>query len=214
MRSGETRVCPVCTKEFFCAAFRIRKSAVVTCSHTCRATRSRASEETACVVCQKTFHLKKSHRLKGKNEHSCSRACRGVFLQTNYAGEANPNSRYTDSNVRFFAYRLNSLKSRSKKIGKPFNLTAEYLSRLYEQQQGLCFYSGIPMKFTSDGFHKNQQADPDTLSVDRLDSNRGYEIGNVALCCNAINKMKGNSTIEEIEYFLSKLVSRFKSRIG
>lgn len=48
-----------------------------------------------------------------------------------------------------------------------------------------------------------------TLGVDRQDNNRGYEMGNIQLCCFACNKAKGNVfTNDEFETFLGSAVSR------
>ena len=44
------------------------------------------------------------------------------------------------------------------------------------------------------------------LSCDRLDNNRGYEKGNIVLCCTIANKMKNILSLEEF-YKICKDIS-------
>ena len=53
---------------------------------------------------------------------------------------------------------------------------------MYKRQEGLCYYSGDKMSFI--------QGSPNVMSVDRLDSSKGYTISNSVLCCWVYNNMK------------------------
>lgn len=53
-----------------------------------------------------------------------------------------------------------------------------------------------------------RQADLDILSVDRIDSAKGYVEGNFVFCCNAINKAKGSSDTLEFQGFLNFIQAR------
>ena len=44
------------------------------------------------------------------------------------------------------------------------------------------------------------------VSVDRIDSNKGYTKNNVQLVCMAINQMKSDMSIEELLYFCEHIV--------
>jgi hypothetical protein len=70
----------------------------------------------------------------------------------------------------------------------PSDLTVEYLVDLYDQQDGLCYYSKEKMIFGwVDGkVHHN------SLSLDKLDPEKGYVQGNVVWCCYLVNTMKQN----------------------
>ena len=48
--------------------------------------------------------------------------------------------------------------------------------------KGHCYYSGEKMSF--------DQGSPDVMSIDRLDSSKGYTISNSTLCCWVYNNMK------------------------
>jgi hypothetical protein len=52
---------------------------------------------------------------------------------------------------------------------------------LYKKQEGRCALTGIPMTY----IHGNDI--PTNISIDRLDNDRGYEIGNVRLVLNTVN---------------------------
>ena len=86
-----------------------------------------------------------------------------------------------------WTYRLMSnISSRTKKRNRPYsdcqkkaiytdhNITKKYIEQLREQQNGLCYWTKIPIDFTL----KDQLRKP---SLDRIDNNKGYEIGNVVL---------------------------------
>ena len=67
------------------------------------------------------------------------------------------------------------------------DLTLEYMTELWEQQDGLCFYTGVPMKFTS-----GVRRDPYIVSIDRMVPSKGYRADNVVLCAWRANKLKHN----------------------
>lgn len=64
------------------------------------------------------------------------------------------------------------------------SVTYEYLITLYHEQDGRCALSNLDM---SHNFN-----DPRSISIDRIDSGKGYEVGNVQLVCQAFNWMKNN----------------------
>jgi hypothetical protein len=63
-------------------------------------------------------------------------------------------------------------------------ITLEDLENLYDSQNGLCVYSKLPLTL------KPHQLT--TISLDRIDSSKGYVLGNIQLVGTAINKMKLN----------------------
>lgn len=67
------------------------------------------------------------------------------------------------------------------------NVTPEFLEDLYKEQNGLCYYTGLPFTET------------DRPSVDRIDSSKGYIQGNVVICKSSINFMKQEFTIEQFK---------------
>lgn len=74
-----------------------------------------------------------------------------------------------------------------------FSITVDTLKNIYKSQNGKCYYTGTPMKIK----HPNDpQRDPFIISLDRIDSNRGYTPENVVLCCWGINSLKGANSPE------------------
>jgi len=107
-------------------------------------------------------------------------------------------------NKRFYA-----VMSRAKRKNIAFNLDREYLLSLYDQQKGLCYYSGLRMEINGkkSGYHSKF-----VISVDRIVPELGYTKGNIVLCCNCINTMRGMSTINEF-IKLCKIIVDFNQHI-
>jgi len=72
-----------------------------------------------------------------------------------------------------------------------FELSHEQILEMYEKQEGKCFYSGLIMTF------ENRQ--PLSISIDRVDNQKGYTLENTVLCCFSVNIFKGKYDIKDIE---------------
>lgn len=71
-------------------------------------------------------------------------------------------------------------RNRSKEVSE--TLSEEYLLFLWEQQEGKCKYSGLPLSY--------EVNHPDTVSLDRIDSSIGYIEGNLQLVSTTVNRIK------------------------
>ena len=80
----------------------------------------------------------------------------------------------------------------------PFDLTFKTVKRLLTVKK--CYYTD--QTFEEDGLLSR--------SIDRVDSNRGYEEGNVVACTVDINGKKANLTFDEIE-LLYKAIKKHQS---
>lgn len=80
-----------------------------------------------------------------------------------------------------------------------FSLTREDVNSLWEKQGGKCYYSGLDMNQTWNKKH------PQQVSMDRLDTKKGYTLENVVLCCQALNYAKNSFSLEVFQEFLEKL---------
>lgn len=83
-----------------------------------------------------------------------------------------------------------------------FNLTPEYLIKLWESQQGKCYYSKLKMESHGKEFGWQRWNSP---SLDRKDPDKGYTIGNVVWCCFGINSFKGRLNEEQFEKILQTI---------
>lgn len=77
---------------------------------------------------------------------------------------------------------------RAKEKGLLHNVDVKFLRGLYEYQKGLCALSGIVMSIrgsygSTEYWH--------SISIDRIDSTKGYTSDNVQLLCTGVNKIKG-----------------------
>lgn len=89
-------------------------------------------------------------------------------------------------------YRLAGIRSRCRQLGIPFNLNKKWYDETYT---GLCELTGISFQQRIDGKagHTNLSA-----SVDRIDADKGYIVGNVRWVLMCINAFRGNGTDEEM----------------
>lgn len=76
---------------------------------------------------------------------------------------------------------LTNTKHRTKKLGLEFDIDKEFIEGLLIKQNNRCAYSGIEFSKT-DGFTQ--------MSIDRINSKKGYTKDNVQLVILAINYMK------------------------
>ncbi len=75
----------------------------------------------------------------------------------------------------------NTLIHDSKNRGLKNNLTVDDINELYNKQNGLCYWFGVPL------IPSNKSKYPQQPSLDRLDRDKGYVKDNVVLCCYSAN---------------------------
>jgi hypothetical protein len=72
---------------------------------------------------------------------------------------------------------------------------------MYSEQNGLCYYTGLPMKY-----EKNEIRDVDMVSIDRKNPKLGYTLDNIVLCRWGANQLKRDLGHDEFIEFC-RLVS-------
>lgn len=75
------------------------------------------------------------------------------------------------------------------------DLTTEYLLGQHEKQNGECYYTGLPLEILKTFEWKDKFEN--SISLDRLDPDKGYIQGNVVFCLYSVNTMKGRLTEED-----------------
>lgn len=80
------------------------------------------------------------------------------------------------------------------------NLTVEYLRELYDVQDGKCAYFNIPLQL--DGGMGLR-----SITLDRLNCDRGYVQGNVVLASRAANLARGNASTDDM-HVLVEMIKR------
>lgn len=77
--------------------------------------------------------------------------------------------------------------------GIDFELSPEYLERIWKEQDGRCALSGTELNIQK-SFSKKENRNKHTASLDRIDSNKGYVEGNVQWVLKDVNYMKLDMT--------------------
>lgn len=105
--------------------------------------------------------------------------------------------------TKFFKRILSGAKIRSLSKSMEFNLTVEWLENKRKEQNNKCYYTGIEF---------NPFKRKHTLSMDRLDSTKGYTTDNVVLCIWIVNSMKNNSSLEDFKDMIKILYFNYVVR--
>ena len=109
----------------------------------------------------------------------------------------------------FFAKSLKMARSRNKMKGmaNDDNVTVAYLVGLFHGQNGLCFFTGEPMTLerglvTTDG---KEHVRHELCTMDRINNRMGYDVGNINLTCDGINRMRGNMSMPRFQSLCRKI---------
>lgn len=97
----------------------------------------------------------------------------------------------------FLQYKLKTAKHSAKRRGLEFNLTVEDI-----QIPELCPLLNIPLVQGGD-------ASSNLVSIDRIDSSKGYIKGNVQVISCKANTMKSNATKEELITFAKNILALY-----
>lgn len=79
-----------------------------------------------------------------------------------------------------------NIKYEAKRRNIQYGVDLEYLTNLFNKQNGKCALSGLPLNFID----KKNSIFECTASLDRISSNRGYVKGNVQWVHKHVNYMK------------------------
>lgn len=164
--------------------------------------------ELVCESCGTTFKREKReykrNQKKGRKSY-CSRSCSGRGNVGNIPKDKlgnveNLKKGSQKDELSPFRYHLRKSKSRNQE----FNINLKYLKEVWENQKGKCIYTGVELEDWKDKGNNSMY----TASLDRIDSNKGYVIGNVQFVSKNINYMK-NSLSHEETVELCKIISEY-----
>lgn len=157
------------------------------CSASCRnkyGTKLRISKlpEKKCAVCNIVF------KSKSLNQKYCSsKCCSSLQVTRSY--------KYLNNNLDGYILLLIKKKER-------LHLSLEEIKTIYIKQQGLCALSKVPMTCIKIPNIKKVHTN---LSIDRIDSTRGYDLDNIQLVCAIVNIMKSSLTMQEFSWWIGML---------
>lgn len=90
----------------------------------------------------------------------------------------------------------------------PFQITKEEAWSLFSQQRGRCALSGVEITLFPNWDRYRLQ----TASLDRIDSTKGYVIGNVQWVHKRVNFLKRDYSEEELIYWCNRIADKNKER--
>jgi hypothetical protein len=105
-----------------------------------------------------------------------------------------------------FRFRWLSARTRAKRKNITFDITVEDLERIYKEQDGKCFYSDITMSIVPEDMDKKHYS----MSVERIDSARGYTYDNVVLLCCVVNNMKNDLSLTDFRDVILRIADTIR----
>ena len=100
-------------------------------------------------------------------------------------------SKITDKRLPLIKQKLGTSEARAIGQGWAFELSLDIILKKLDKQNYKCYYTGLPLTF--------DVKMPNTISIDRIDSQIGYTIENSVICCWDINRMKQDI---ELDHFI------------
>lgn len=145
-----------------------------------------------CSKCQKTAKL-----VPGKWTNICYDCSAAYFREYRKTWSPRNRERIAGYN-QLLRSRYSLMKYYAKRRKIPFSLSFEEFAEL---RTGPCAYCGSPLDAFGHG-------------IDRMDSAKGYESGNVVACCGVCNSVKGALLTYEDMLEVGKIVARRKALNG
>jgi len=153
-----------------------------------------------CFACQREFEKAVSEynrTIKRNARHFCSRECSALISAKENVqnGIFFPHPENLDpGNLRddFTPFRWFLARVRSREHKKANDLTLEYLKEIWEQQKGICCFTGWKMHLPLGTAKWGNEPKPQRASLDRIDSKKGYIQGNVRFVCVIANYAKND----------------------
>jgi hypothetical protein len=160
---------------------------------------SRPTVTLICLQCNKTYEKDRrehNRQLRRGSKNFCSLSCSKTHTNlthpsmTQWKGKVVPwlvgGGVKVDKHSPFRYYLR---KSSERKKGDT-DLDLEYLEQLWQEQNGKCAFTGMPLVLRKHGRYDGRNDSIKTASLDRIDSSKGYVKGNVQFVSAALNMAK------------------------
>ena len=110
--------------------------------------------------------------------------------------------------LNYKLYQLFKGSQRRSKLKNMYSdITHDYLKFLWEKQKGKCAITGIPMTYKFYNGRTNTN-----VSIDRIDSSKGYTKDNIHLVCMVVNQMKNDLSIDELLSLCELIINNNKKQ--
>jgi len=139
-----------------------------------------------CTSCKKKLskeNFRKINRSNWQGLYPQCKSCENTLMQARYINNPIPQM-------------LSNAKIRAKQKGVDFNLTSKYLKKIFPKNNK-CPITGLNFQF---GYKDKEKINKNNSpSLDRIIPSKGYVEGNVMVISDLMNRMKQDSTYEDIE---------------
>lgn len=112
----------------------------------------------------------------------------------------------SQSPKNFISGILNHATRRKQNLG--FDIDLMYLLELFDAQGGKCALTGVQMTYVA-GSGKVAT----NISIDRIDSSKGYVRDNVQFVCDVVNRMKQELSCAELFSWCGKIVEKANGKL-
>jgi len=201
-------ICTYCENAFFRKVSQVTKYKFNYCSKDCYYNHSKTRKQDGrfeqkyvnqikdtsllCIGCEEykedlQFHKNNNYNFRRDRSYYCKECTKGKS-KVEYKNTRINKLKYLNTLEGFLKSLLQHTKTRKKEN----NINYEYLLDIYNRQDGNCSLSGIKMTTISGNGKINTN-----ISIDRIDSSKGYIIGNIQLVCTIVNTMKTNLKQED-----------------
>lgn len=151
--------------------------------------------------------IKKYLGVNHKQERIWECQCKCGAIKKRTTGVVNAHSKYScgclkiDTYGDIGGYLWSNIKISAKRRRIPFTITSQDAWTTYQNQGGICALSGRVLYFAD----QNDRFDKQTASLDRIDSSKPYELGNIQWIHKDVNIIKGKLTVEDLLYYCGLL---------
>lgn len=194
--------CEFCNNEFY-FKFRTKNQPIKFCSRECyynSKSKKYHCEKQICKECNvKKFKYEFDQINKNrKNFRKICKVCRKNrwnYLKSDFKnknGISYETYKKGKSKENFLRICLANAKTRAKNKQIDYNISIEFLLELLSKQNNKCNISQQKLTFII-----GQGIINTNVSIDRIDSNKGYAKDNIQLICYIVNIMKNNMTMKE-----------------
>jgi hypothetical protein len=165
--------------------------------------------EVICDRCELQYtKLRCEHRRseKLKRPHFCSAKCLQQYRDEKIGKDGwKKIHSYLIIKDSIFVHFIVLAKNKCQQRKKDFDLDVKYLKKIWNNQKGICPYTGIKMELPKCGKDWDHTFTMEKMSLDRIDSSKGYIRGNVQFVCLGINYAKNKWSDAEMKTFIEKI---------
>lgn len=162
-----------------------------------------------CTQCGGSFTRSKyeyQRNLKRNKGVFCNHHCYVIFRNKKYPTPKgkkptwmNPGNRLDEFSP--FKMYIRLINQHTKRTKKEVSITLQDLKNQWDKQKGICPYTGWKMNISPTSKWDKKIKDMNQASVDRIDSSRGYILGNIQFVCMIANFAKNSFSDKDLIEF-------------